>query len=83
MLDATEKELGLLPEGAEDVIKLSWSTVKATLKEIVKELCKNKVGIDFAEVAQSVLDQTDKDREKPFDEMYGFRKALEKTREGI
>lgn len=83
MLDTTEKELGLLSEGAKEAIKLSWNTVKATLIEIVKELCKNKIGIDLVEVAQNVLAQTDKDREIPFDEMYGFRKALEKTREGI
>lgn len=83
MMDATEKELGLLPKGAKEAIKLSWNTVKATLIEIVKELCKNKIGIDLVEVAQNVLAQTDKDREIPFDEMYGFRKALEKTREGI
>lgn len=51
--------------------------------EIVKEIYYSEVGIDLVEVAQNVLAQTDKDREIPFDEMYGFRKAMEKTREGI
>lgn len=83
MLDATEREIRVLPEGVENAIKLSWNTVKATLIEIVKELCKNKIGIDLVEVAQNVLNQTDKSHEIPFDEMYGFRKALEKTRGGI
>lgn len=83
MLDATEKEVRVLPEGVENAIHLSWSTVKTTLMQIVKELCKNKIGIDLVEVAQNVLDQNDKRREASFDEMFGFRKALEKTREGI
>ncbi|MCM1049220.1 MAG: KAP family NTPase [Clostridiales bacterium] len=83
MLDATEREFRVLPEGAEDAINLSWNTVKATLIEIVKELCKNKIGINLVEVAQNVLEQNDKSHDISFDEMYGFRKALEKTREGI
>lgn len=78
MMDATEKELKILPEGVENAIHLSWSTVKTTLMQIVKELCKNKIGIDLVEVAQNVLDQNDKRQEIPFDEMYGFRKALKK-----
>lgn len=83
MLDVTEKELELLPEDAHNAITLSWNTVKATLIEIIKELCKNKIGINLVEVAQNVLNQADKAREISFDELYGFRKALEKTREGI
>lgn len=83
MLDVTEKEIDLLPKNIRDSISLSWNTVKATLMEILKELCKNKIGINLVEVAQNVLNQADTDREIPFDELYGFKKALEKTREGI
>ncbi len=72
MLDATERELSVLPEGLGNAINLSWSTVKATLIEIVKVLCKNKIGIDLVEVAQNALEQNDKSHEVPFDEMYGF-----------
>ena len=83
MLDATSEELSLFGDSTNSKIKLGWNTVKKTLGEIAKELCKNKIGIDLVTVAEEVLKEHDEENEKSFDMLYGFKRALEKTREGI
>lgn len=83
MLDVTNEELSLFGDSTNSKIKLGWNTVKKTLGEIAKELCKNKIGIDLVTVAEEVLKEHDEENEKSFDILYGFKRALEKTREGI
>lgn len=83
MLDITEKELSLFPEEIENVKRLALETVKTTLLKIASELFKKKIGFDFVEVAGEILEENDSAEEKEFDSLYGFKKALEKVREGI
>ncbi len=83
MLDVTNQEMSLFDESTNSKIRLGWSTVKKTLGEIAKELCKNKIGIDLVTVAEEVLKEHDEENEKSFDILYGFKRALEETREGI
>ena len=83
MLDATNQEMSLFDESTNSKIRLGWNTVKKTLSEIAKELCKNKIGIDLVTVAEEVLKEHDEENENSFDTLYGFKRALEETREGI
>ncbi len=83
MLDATDKELSLFSEGVENAKRLGLETVRKTLKTIAGELCKNKIGIDLVDLASNILEEHDKEREQDFDELYGFKRALEATRKGI
>ena len=57
--------------------------MRKTLKTIAGELCKNKIGIDLVDLASNILEEHDKEREQDFDELYGFKRALEATRKGI
>ncbi len=83
MLDATDKELSMFSEGVENAKRLGLETVRKTLKTIAGELCKNKIGIDLVDLASNILEEHDKEREQDFDELYGFKRALEATRKGI
>lgn len=83
MLDATNQEMSLFNESTNSKIRLGWNTVKKTLCEVAKELCKNKIGIDLVTVAEEVLKEHDEENENSFDVLYGFKRALEETREGI
>ena len=81
MLEETEKETRLLPEEMQNGIQLAWTTTLKTLQAIAGELCKNKIGIDLVNVTEEVLAENDKRKSLSFDELYGFKKALEYTRE--
>ena len=81
MLEETEKETELLPEGVQNGIQLAWTTTLKTLQAIAGELCKNKIGIDLVNVTEEVLKENEKRKSLSFDELYGFKKALEYTRE--
>lgn len=83
MLDAVDDELSMFPKEVENTGKLALETVKTTLTKIASELCKNKIGIDLVEIASNILEEHDSSDEKDFDYLYGFKRALEKTREGI
>lgn len=74
MLDATDKELSLFSEGVENAKRLGLETVRKTLKTIAGELCKNKIGIDLVDLASSILEEHDKEREQHFDRMVKFNK---------
>ena len=74
MLDATDKELSMFSEGVENAKRLGLETVRKTLKTIAGELCKNKIGIDFVDLARSILEEHDKEREQHFDRMVKFNK---------
>lgn len=81
MLEETEKETRLLPEEMQNEIQLAWTTTRKTLQAIAGELCKNKIGIDLVNVTEEVLKENDQRKSLSFDELYGFKKALEYTRE--
>lgn len=83
MLDTTRRELSLFSEGVENVEKLAIETVKETLIKIAGTLCKNKVGIDLVEIAGDILEKHDSEAIEKFDSLYGFKRALEETRNGI
>ena len=74
MLDATDKELSMFSEGVENAKRLGLETVRKTLKTIAGELCKNKIGIDLVDLASSILEEHDKEREQHFDRMVKFNK---------
>ena len=74
MLDATDKELSMSSEGVENAKRLGLETVRKTLKTIAGELCKNKIGIDLVDLASSILEEHDKEREQHFDRMVKFNK---------
>ena len=82
MLDTIENEPKLFSKEIQQVGKLAGKTVKDVLKAIVGELTKNKIGINLVEVANGILEEYDEEKEqnKQFDSLYGFRKALEATR---
>ena len=67
MLDATDKELSMFSEGVENAKRLGLETVRKTLKTIAGELCKNKIGIDLVDLASSILEEHDKEREQHLD----------------
>lgn len=77
MLEETNKELQLF-ENVDTDIKNIWKTTKDILLEIAGNLCKNKIGIDLVKVINQDLIQNSIPE---FDELYGFKKALEHTRE--
>lgn len=83
MLDDIDRELGLFSEDVENAGKLAILTVKKTLGKIASELCKNKIGIDLVEIASDVLEEHDNDKVDSFDSLYGFKRALEETRNGM
>ena len=83
MLDTTSRELSLFSEGVENVGKLAIETVKATLIKIAGVLCENKIGIDLVEIAGDILEKHDSEAIEKFDSLYGFKRALEETRNGI
>lgn len=83
MLDATNRELSLFSEGIENAGKLALETVKETLTSIAGELCKNKIGINLVEIASDILEKHDSEGTENFDSLYGFKRALEETRNGI
>lgn len=80
ILDEIDRENSLFSKDVENAGKVAVETVRATLKKIASELCKNKIGIDLIEVASEVLDKTDKDEIRDFDSLYSFKKSLEETR---
>lgn len=83
MLDATDKELALFPEGVENAMTVSLKTVRKILSTVAGELCKNKIGIDLVEIASDVLEEQQEENEVEFDLLYGFKRALECTRKNI
>lgn len=84
MLDATDRELNIFTSEQRDVAKkVAWETTKETLKAVASELCKNKVGIDLVEIATNTIEERMKAEDNSFDSLYGFKRALESTREGI
>lgn len=83
MLDVTNRELSLFSEGIESAGKLALETVKETLISIAGELCKNKIGINLVEIASDILEKHDSEAAENFDSLYGFKRALEETRNGI
>lgn len=80
ILDEIDRENSLFSKDVENAGKVAVETVKATLKKIASELCKNRIGIDLIEVASEVLDKTDKEEIRDFDSLYSFKKSLEETR---
>lgn len=83
MQDTTDKELSVFSKTVENGAKLAWNTTKGVLTKVASELCKNKIGIDLVEIASEVLEDYDEDKDKEFDSLYGFKRALDKTRAGI
>lgn len=83
MLESNEEELRFFSKEQSKAMTLSLETVRSTLKAIAGELCKNKIGIDLVEIAGDVLKEHDKSKEESFDSLYGFKRALDKAREGI
>lgn len=88
MLDVATEELGLLGEEGDAILRKSWETAKKYLEKIAGEFCKNKIGInlvDLAALAGGIKEAAEKeiDDNKKFDELYAFKKTLEKTRESI
>lgn len=84
MLDATDRELNFFTsKQREGVKRAAWETAKETLKVVASELCKNKVGIDLVEIATNTIEAGIEEEEDSFDSLYGFKRALEATREGI
>ena len=83
MLEAVDRENCLVPKALENASELSVATVKKMLRAIASELCKNKIGIDLVEIASDVLQEHDSSKGNEFDSLYGFKRALDKTRTGI
>lgn len=84
MLDATDRELNVFTsKQRESAKRAAWETAKETLKAVASELCKNKVGIDLVEIATNTIEAGIEEEEDSFDSLYGFKRALEATREGI
>lgn len=85
MIDEIENEPRFFSEEIQNVGKLAGKTVKDVLKAIMRELAQNKIGIDLVELATGILKDYDEEKEqnKDFDSLYGFRKALDTTRRGI
>ena len=54
-----------------------------TLTSFAGELCKNKIGINLVEIASDILEKHDSEGTENFDSLYGFKRALEETRNGI
>ena len=83
MIDETDKEISLLSGEVKKSVKVAWKSTRDVLKTIAGEFCKNKLGIDYVEIASKVLEECDRNEEKEFDSLYGFKRALEAAREGI
>lgn len=52
------------------------------MKAVASKLCKNKVGIDLVEIATNTEERM-KEKDNSFDSLYGFKRTLEVTRNGI
>lgn len=85
MQDVAKEEISLFTESTSQNIKLAWRTVETTLGKIAGEFCKNKIGVDLVDIAKDVLKENDeqKDSNKEFDKLYGFKRALQSARENI
>lgn len=56
---------------------------KKDIKWNRKRVMQSKIGIDLVTIAEDILNEHDKNKDKTFDELYGFKRALEETRKGI
>lgn len=74
MLDATNEELHALSTDVRQGIKLGWETVKSTLGAIVGELCKEKIGVNLVEFANTVVDKREADLDNTFDRLVSMDK---------
>ena len=85
MQDVAKDEISLFTEDTAQGIKVAWKTVEKTLEKIAGEFCKNKIGVDLVDIAKDVLKENDeqKDSNKEFDKLYGFKRALQSARENI
>lgn len=83
MLDATNEELMLFPEGVETAMALSLKSARKLLTAVASELCKNKIGIDLVEIASEVAEEQKETDFDDFDSLYGFKRALESARKNI
>lgn len=83
MIDATNNEAALFSKEIQSVGNAAKETAQQVLLGIGRELCKNKIGIDLVEIADKTLKNIDSDKEQNFDLLYGFKKALDSTRQEI
>ena len=84
MLNATDKELHIFTaDQRNSAKKMAWKVTKEILNTVAGELCKNKIGINLVEIATNPAGSFTEKSNNSFDSLYGFKCALEKTREGI
>lgn len=85
MLDRLEQEERVFGKTADDFAKSAWGKAKDIIGDIAGEFSKNKIGINIVETVRDINDKTKKRNEQKyeFDEMYSFRRTLDKTRDKI
>ena len=82
MLEKIEEEESLLGLQSDAFLNAGWKKAKILLADIAGEFTKNKIGINLVRVAEDIRDDVEKtiEEEKAFDELFSFRKTLDKTR---
>lgn len=84
MLDVADKQVSLIPSEFKELAKnATWGTARDILATVAGELCKNKIGIDLVTVFNESLKEQEDVEIDDFNKLYGFKRALEKTRENI
>lgn len=84
MLDIADKEVSLIPSEFKELAKnTAWETARNILATVAGELCKNKIGIDLVTIFNESLKEQEDVEIDDFNKLYGFKRALEKTRENI
>ncbi|MBE5933656.1 MAG: hypothetical protein E7263_09595 [Lachnospiraceae bacterium] len=83
MMENVDDELSVFSPENKSKAKLAFDTAKKTVSKMAGEVIKNKVGIDWVEIASETLKEHDKENESKFDSLYGFKRALEEIRNGI
>ncbi len=85
MLDVIREEEKLFHKNEKVVIESAWKNAKEVIGDIASEICKNKIGIDFVEIAKDIKEDANRklSDSHEFDEMYAFKKTLDMIRKKI
>lgn len=85
MVEQIEKAEEVFGVDSDKYINAGWKKAKEIIGDISGEFIKNKIGINIVDVINDISEISKKNAKEKmaFDEMYGFRKTLEKTRKEL
>jgi len=69
----------------ENTSKAVWVKAKEILSDVARDFVKNKIGIDVVGVVEDIYEKTGelKAKERTFDDMFAFKKTLDRAKESI